>query len=213
VPPCHSEIWASALPVRASTASRANVNLNILFIELPGEATARLSTSPSFAGARTTVRQKARLPLRVVKSGSYPLTNPCPLLPERRSSPRQMALPKSANSGKVVVFKGHSGKQSFPGGMKRFTSALDLFPRPYGQSGSIDQTREIEAMRLTYSPLRLLHRLYNSILRPISISALEGILNRSMACAELRDMNENNAARHCDRGFRCLRLMRSLRSM
>ena len=58
-------IWASALPVRASTASRANVNLNILFIELPGEATARLSTSPSFAGARATVRQKARLPLRV----------------------------------------------------------------------------------------------------------------------------------------------------
>ena len=43
-------IWASALPVRASTASRANVNLNILFIELPGEATARLSTSPSFVG-------------------------------------------------------------------------------------------------------------------------------------------------------------------
>jgi hypothetical protein len=59
---CHR---ASALPVRASTASRANVNLNILFIELQGEATARLSTSPSFAGARETVRQKARLPLRV----------------------------------------------------------------------------------------------------------------------------------------------------
>ena len=58
MPPCHSEIWASALPVRASTASRPNVNLNILFIELPDEATARLSTSPSFAGARTTVRQK-----------------------------------------------------------------------------------------------------------------------------------------------------------
>ena len=30
------------------------------FIELPGEATARFSTSPSFAGARATVRQKAR---------------------------------------------------------------------------------------------------------------------------------------------------------
>ncbi|MGY4434841.1 hypothetical protein ACVWWO_007318 [Bradyrhizobium sp. F1.13.1] len=42
-----------ALPVGASIVSRANVNLNILFIELPGE---HGSTSPSFAGARATVR-------------------------------------------------------------------------------------------------------------------------------------------------------------
>jgi len=34
---------------------------------------------------------------------------------------------------------------------------------------------------------------YSSILRPISINALDGILNRSIACAELRAMNENNA--------------------
>src|SRR6267142_5512273 len=49
---------------RAQPAGPTSI-LNILFIELPGEATARLSTSPSFAGARATVRQKARLPLRV----------------------------------------------------------------------------------------------------------------------------------------------------
>jgi hypothetical protein len=54
---------------------------------------------------------------------------------------------------------------------------------------------------------------YSSILRPISISALEGILNRSMACAELRAINENNSTHHRDNGFRCLRLIRSLRSM
>jgi hypothetical protein len=29
----------------------------------------------------------------------------------------------------------------------------------------------------------------------------------------LRDMNENNAMRHRDRGFRCLRLLKSPRSM
>lgn len=56
-------------------------------------------------------------------------------------------------------------------------------------------------------------RPYSSILRPISISAFEGILNRSMACAELRDMNENNARDDRDSGFRCLRLIRSLRSI
>jgi hypothetical protein len=57
---CHSEFGLGR-----AQPSRANVNLNILFIELPGEATARLSTSPSFAGARATVRQNARLPLQV----------------------------------------------------------------------------------------------------------------------------------------------------
>jgi hypothetical protein len=54
---------------------------------------------------------------------------------------------------------------------------------------------------------------YSSILRPTSISAREGILNRSMACAELRDMNENSATGHRHSGFRFLRLTGSLRSM
>jgi len=54
---------------------------------------------------------------------------------------------------------------------------------------------------------------YSSILRPISTKALEGILNRSMACAELRDMNENNAMRHRDRGFRLFAAAEIPRSM
>ena len=54
---------------------------------------------------------------------------------------------------------------------------------------------------------------YSSTLRPISISALEGILKRSIACAELRDMKENNATRQRDRIWRCLRLTRSFRSI
>src|SRR5258705_8503100 len=40
---------------------------------------------------------------------------------------------------------------------------------------------------------------YSSILRPNSVNATEGILNRSIACAELRDMNENSATRQRER--------------
>jgi hypothetical protein len=40
---------------------------------------------------------------------------------------------------------------------------------------------------------------YSAILRPNSVNATEGILNRSIACAELRDMNENSATRQRER--------------
>jgi len=74
-------------------------------------------------------------------------------------------------------------------------------------------SRAVRLLACEGAPLFGLPACYNSILRPISVNALAGILNRSMACAELRDMNENNAMRHRDSGFRCLRLLKSPRSM
>jgi hypothetical protein len=50
---------------------------------------------------------------------------------------------------------------------------------------------------------------YNSILRPISTSEFDGILKRSMACAELRDMKENKVTRHRASRLRCWRLIGS----
>src|SRR5713226_4433410 len=88
----------------------------------------------------------------------------------------KMQLPALRRAGHEVNVLQQTSRSSSPDSGRR-------------EKGNI-KSRSVRRAENVFAALDALSSNYSSILRPISVSAREGILNRSMACAELRDMNE-----------------------
>src|SRR5260370_25673113 len=94
----------------------------------------------------------------------------------------KMRLPALRRAGHEVNVLQQTSRSSSPDAGRR-------------EKGNI-KSRSVRRAENVFAALDALASNYSSILRPISVNAPDGILNRSRACPDLRHVHENNDTPH-----------------